>query len=65
MDKPDFEETLYIVSGIIFLAALGIALEFIGQYLLGDLMVIISVLWALFILILMKYIEKKDDEKYD
>lgn len=62
MDKPDFDELLLIVSGVIFLAALGVALEVVGEYLIGDIMVILSVLWALSIFLFMKYISKKDQE---
>ncbi|WP_338602604.1 hypothetical protein V6M85_02555 [Sulfolobus tengchongensis] len=65
MDKPDFEELLYIVSGVIFLALLGIALEFVGDYVIGDIMLIFSVLWALSIFLFMRYIERKDEKGND
>ena len=65
MGRPDFDELLYIVSGVIFLATLGVALAFVGQYVIGDLIVILSVIWALSIFYFMKYVEKKHNDEQD
>ncbi|MEM0293527.1 MAG: hypothetical protein QXF93_02805 [Saccharolobus sp.] len=50
---------------MIFLATLGVALAFAGQYVIGDLIVILSVIWALSIFYFMKYVEKKDNDEQD
>ncbi|QXJ27705.1 hypothetical protein [Saccharolobus shibatae] len=62
MEKPDFEEILYIVSGVIFLASLGVGLEVIGDYVIGDIMLFLSILWALSIFLFMRYVERKDSK---
>ncbi|QGA55410.1 hypothetical protein GFS03_12945 [Sulfolobus sp. E5-1-F] len=63
MEKPDFEELVYIVSGVIFLASLGIGLEIVGDYVIGDIMLFLSILWALSIFLFMRYVERKDNQE--
>lgn len=63
MEKFSFEELLYIVSGIIFLASLGVALGFAGYYVISDIILFFSILWTLSIFLFMRYMEKKDENK--
>jgi len=60
--REDFDQLLFGLAGVIFLEGLGIALDVVGQYAIGSVLIVIATVWILSIYFFMKYIEKKDSE---
>ncbi|MCY0860569.1 MAG: hypothetical protein OWQ54_09080 [Sulfolobaceae archaeon] len=58
-----FEETLYVVSGVILLALVGIGLIILGDYTIGDIVLLLSIIWGVFIYYFLDYVSKDKGEE--